>query len=226
MSPILFLKQISLLFKKHRATLFYIFTSFVLLVILINQIKSCNKINQPTEVVINSNDNLYNYQKSLLNKKILVLNKQLDSLKQKKDSIRIKYIPLYIAVSNKEDKRDEILYEHGVLDDTFVDIEDHNQLIDFRLVQGLEARANIKLCNIQNRILASVIEEYQINSATDSVYIQSILGDLKGCVIQKEQFSTDLAVSKDIIAKEKKKSKTKNWAILGLSAILTSILIF
>lgn len=210
-------------YKKYRSNLFYLVAALILLFILINQIKSCNQNVVVKEVVINSNDNLYNYQKSLLRNKILVLQKQLDSVGKIKDSIRIKYVPLYISVYNKEDKRDEILYEHGVLDDTFVSIEDNNQLIDFRLVQGLEARANYKLCIIQTKILGSVIEEYKESSSTDSVYIYGLKQDLTTCKLSNDSCSNNLAIAKSDLSKEKKKGKNKNWIIAGLAILATLI---
>lgn len=92
-------------------------------------------------------------------------------LTDKKAIVKIKYKKIYINLDSTT--FDEILWEHGLLDDTIVQVKE-SDIVKFRLVQGAESRAINKIQEIEIKKLHSIIsdmEEIRQNDSTAIAYL-------------------------------------------------------
>lgn len=109
------------------------------------------------------------------------LNEVIDSNKQivnylfaQKSKIKTKYVKIYAYLDSTT--YDEILWEHGLLDDTTVLVSD-SSIVLFRLVQGAEARAMNKIQDIEIKKLHAIISDMEEVRQNDSIAIAFLIQD-------------------------------------------------
>ena len=86
-------------------------------------------------------------------------------LTDKKAIVKIKYKKIYLNLDSTT--FDEILWEHGLLDDTLVEVNE-DKIVLFRLVQGAESRAINKIQEIEIKKLHSIISDMEEIRQNDS----------------------------------------------------------
>ena len=95
-------------------------------------------------------------------------------LTDKKAIVKIKYKKIYINLDSTT--FDEILWEHGLLDDTIVQVKE-DKIVLFRLVQGAESRAINKIQEIEIKKLHSIISDMEEIRQNDSSAIVFLIQD-------------------------------------------------
>lgn len=127
---------------------------------------------KPTERIITQFDSIT--YKSKLDSLNVIIQRKHDSLNvtiKAKEVIRTKYQKIYLNLDSTT--FDEILWEHGLLDDTLVRVPE-TDIVKFRLVQGAEARATNTLEGIEIKQLKSIIsgmEEIRQNDSTTIAFL-------------------------------------------------------
>jgi hypothetical protein len=116
---------------------------------------------------------------------------RIDSLEQVKEVVKIKYHRYYVYLDSDSAIFDELLYEHGLLDDTIVSYED-DKLVTFRLIQGLEARAENKINRIQLQHYKLIYEESTFLHELDSIQIDIMARANMKCVDAHNAVLSDL----------------------------------
>ncbi len=131
---------------------------------------------------------------------------------ENKKKIKKYYIYFHDTIHPEQTLFDEVLWEHGSLDDTAVTYEGE-RLVLFRLIQGLEARGNVRICEIQldNAMEAMQTAEYLHQS--DSMQIDIMA---RAAMLQAK----DIAELQNKIEQGKVNRKAANriWAVVSGAA--------
>lgn len=108
---------------------------------------------------------------------VISQNKQVVTyLLGQKSKIKTKFVKIYANLDSTT--FDEILWEHGHLDDTIVQVHD-SSIVLFRLVQGAEARAINKIQEIEIKKLHAIISDMEEIRQNDSIAIAFLIQDNK-----------------------------------------------
>jgi len=170
------------------------------------------------EVTITQPDNtLYESLKEKHNATVAALNYQLDSLKQVKDSVRTKLIPYYIRIGDPTVDYD-VLNDHIALDDTFVRLTGQ-QMVSFRLIQGLQTRQELKICEIQTKTLQLIVSENKNMLNNDSLYIDALSTSLLRCDKAHNELLVKNAKTEQDLKSTKKKLRIQRWVTVGFMVI-------
>jgi hypothetical protein len=116
---------------------------------------------------------------------------RIDSLEQVKEVVKIKYQRYYVYLDADSAIFDELLFEHGLLDDSIVSYED-DKLLAFRLIQGLEARGENKINRIQLEHYKLIYEESTFLHELDSIQIDIMARGNMKCVDAHNTVLNDL----------------------------------
>ena len=180
---------------------------------------------KPTERIITQFDSItYKFKLDSLN---AIIQQKNDSLKvtiKAKEVIRIKYQKIYLNLDSTT--FDEILWEHGLMDDTLVRVPE-TDIVKFRLVQGAEARAINTLQGIQIKHLQSIISDMDEITQNDSVAIAFLVQDnykLNQAYIVTASELTALKLRLDQM-EGKKRSKSFKIAAIGFGAFVGGVFV-
>lgn len=91
-----------------------------------------------------------------------------------KSKIKQKFVKIHANLDSTT--YDEILWEHGLLDDTIVQVNE-SDIVKFRLVQGAESRAINKIQDIEIKKLNSIISDMEEIRQNDSTAISFLIID-------------------------------------------------
>ena len=143
---------------------------FLILCCIISFITGMNY--KPITVIQTQFDSItYKAKLDSLNHIIQANKDTIQILTDKKAIVKIKYKKIYINLDSTT--YDEILWEHGLLDDTIVQVKE-DKIVLFRLVQGAESRAINKIQEIEIKKLHSIIsdmEEIRQNDSSAIAYL-------------------------------------------------------
>ena len=81
----------------------------------------------------------------------------LDSIAELKQKVITKYKTYYIRIGIDSTLTSEVLYNHTLLDDSTVSYP-FNDMVQFRLIQGLEYRGLYNLSKVENNVLKTIID--------------------------------------------------------------------
>lgn len=129
----------------------------------------------------------------------------IDSLAKIKSEVKTKYKKYYVYIEKDSNIFDELLFEYGLLDDTIVPLEGDN-LIEYRLLQGLESFADNKINDIQEKQYISIIEDLQEIIKNDSIQIAILVDENNKCVLAYNKLSDEVLLLSDRIASLEGKS--------------------
>ncbi len=145
-------------------------------------------------------------------------------LTDKKAIVKIKYKKIYLNLDSTT--FDEILWEHGLLDDTLVQVNE-DKIVLFRLVQGAEARAINKIQEIEIKKLHSIISDMEEIRQNDSTAISFLIIDNNTLNkayqnASNELFNVKLELNK---AKQKKRLNGFKIAAIGLGGFVGGVFV-
>ena len=95
---------------------------------------------------------------------------KIDSLNEEKQKVIVKTKILYKRIGIDSTLTSDVLYNHTLLDDTSVSYP-FNQMVQFRLIQGLEYRGLHNLSKVENNVLKTIIDTKNDIIEHDSVLI-------------------------------------------------------
>jgi len=134
-------------------------------------------------------------------------------LTDKKAIVKIKYKKIYLNLDSTT--FDEILWEHGLLDDTTVQVNEAD-IVKFRLVQGAEARALNIIQGIEIKKLHSIISDIEEIRQNDSTAISYLTLDNLNLNKAYLNVSTDLTICKLRIDKLEDKRRSNPFKIAAI----------
>jgi len=145
-------------------------------------------------------------------------------LTDKKAIVKIKYKKIYLNLDSTT--FDEILWEHGLLDDTTVQVNEH-KIVLLRLVQGAEARALNIIQGIEINKLHSIISDMEEIRQNDSTAISFLIIDNNTLNkayqnASNELFNVKLELNK---AKQKKRLNGFKIAAIGLGGFVGGVFV-
>ena len=145
-------------------------------------------------------------------------------LTDKKAIVKIKYKKIYLNLDSTT--FDEILWEHGLLDDTLVQVKE-DKIVLFRLVQGAESRAINKIQEIEIKKLHSIISDMEEIKQNDSTAILFLIIDNNKLNeayqnASNELFNVKLELNK---AKQKKRLNGFKIAAFGLGGFVGGVFV-
>jgi hypothetical protein len=145
-------------------------------------------------------------------------------LTDKKAIVKIKYKKIYLNLDSTT--FDEILWEHGLLDDTLVEVNE-DKIVLFRLVQGAESRAINKIQDMEIKKLHSIISDMEKIRQNDSVAISFLIIDNNTLNkayqnASNELFNVKLELNK---AKQKKRLNGFKIAAIGLGGFVGGVFV-
>lgn len=141
-----------------------------------------------------------------------------------KSKIKQKFVKIYANLDSTT--YDEILWEHGLLDDTIVQVKE-SDIVKFRLVQGAESRAINKIQNIEIKKLHSIISDMEEIRQNDSTAISFLIIDNNNLNkayqnASNELFNARLELNK---AKQKKRLNGFKIAAIGLGGFVGGVFV-
>ena len=95
---------------------------------------------------------------------------KIDSLNEEKQKVIVKTKILYKRIGIDSTLTSDVLYNHTLLDDTSVSYP-FNEMVQFRLIQGLEYRGLYNLQKVENNVLKTIIGTKNDIIERDSVFI-------------------------------------------------------
>jgi hypothetical protein len=134
-------------------------------------------------------------------------------LTDKKAIVKIKYKKIYLNLDSTT--FDEILWEHGLLDDTTVQVNEH-KIVLFRLVQGAEARALNIIQEIEIKKLHSIISDMEEIRQNDSSAISFLIIDNNTLNKAYQNASNELFNVKLELNKAKQKKRLNGFKIVAI----------
>lgn len=134
-------------------------------------------------------------------------------LTDKKAIVKIKYKKIYLNLDSTT--FDEILWEHGLLDDTTVQVNEH-KIVLLRLVQGAEARALNIIQGIEINKLHSIISDMEEIRQNDSTAISYLTLDNLNLNKAYLNVSTDLTSCKLRLDKLEDKRRSNPFKIAAI----------
>lgn len=134
-------------------------------------------------------------------------------LTDKKAIVKIKYKKIYLNLDSTT--FDEILWEHGLLDDTTVQVKEAD-IVKFRLVQGAEARALNIIQGIEIKKLHSIISDMEEIRQNDSTAISYLTLDNLNLNKAYLNASTDLTSCKLRLNKLEDKRRSNPFKITAI----------
>lgn len=145
-------------------------------------------------------------------------------LTDKKAIVKIKYKKIYLNLDSTT--FDEILWEHGLLDDTIVQVKE-DKIVLFRLIQGAESRAINKIQDMEIKKLHSIISDMEEIRQNDSVAISFLIIDNNNLNkayqnASNELFNVKLELNK---AKQKKRLNGFKIAAIGLGGFVGGVFV-
>lgn len=145
-------------------------------------------------------------------------------LTDKKAIVKIKYKRIYLNLDSTT--YDEILWEHGLLDDTIVQVNE-DKIVLFRLIQGAESRAINKIQDMEIKKLHSIISDMEEIRQNDSVAISFLIIDNNNLNkayqnASNELFNVKLELNK---AKQKKRLNGFKIAAIGLGGFVGGVFV-
>ncbi len=145
-------------------------------------------------------------------------------LTDKKAIVKIKYKKIYLNLDSTT--FDEILWEHGLLDDTIVQVKE-DKIVLFRLIQGAESRAINKIQDMEIKKLHSIISDMEKIRQNDSVAISFLIIDNNTLNkayqnASNELFNVKLELNK---AKQKKRLNGFKIAAIGLGGFVGGVFV-
>ena len=145
-------------------------------------------------------------------------------LTDKNAIVKIKYKKIYLNLDSTT--FDEILWEHGLLDDTLVQVKE-SDIVKFRLVQGTESRAINKIQEIEIKKLHSIISDMEEIKQNDSTAISFLIIDNNTLNkayqnASNELFNVKLELNK---AKQKKRLNGFKIAAFGLGGFVGGVFV-
>jgi hypothetical protein len=81
---------------------------------------------------------------------ILLMYEKIDSLSKQKQIVTTRTVTLYKKIGVDSSLTSEVIYNHSELDDTLVSYP-FNEMVQFRLIQGLEARGLLNICEVEKK---------------------------------------------------------------------------
>lgn len=139
-----------------------------------------------------------------------------------KSKIKQKFVKIYANLDSTT--YDEILWEHGLLDDTIVQVNE-SDIVKFRLVQGAESRAINKIQDMEIKKLHSIISDMEEIRQNDSTAISFLIIDNNNLNkayqnASNELFNVKLELNK---AKQKKRLNGFKIAAIGLGSFVGGV---
>ena len=194
--------------------------TIALLVLLLKDCRKPEPINiQPIEVM-----SIHEHLKAIDSMNRYVINPlffKIDSLNEEKAKVIVKTKILYKRIGVDSTLTNEVLYSHTLLDDTSVSYP-FNDMVQFRLIQGLEFRGLYNLSKVENNVLKTIIDTKNDIIERDSVFIVELhsqatfLSDsLYKCNIEGANLEID-----------NRRLKGNNRKLLISTGILATVLIF
>lgn len=121
---------------------------------------------------------------------------------------------------------DEILWEHGLLDDTIVHVNE-SDIVKFRLVQGAESRAINKIQDMEIKKLHSIISDMEEIRQNDSTAISFLIIDNNTLNKAHQNASNELFNVKLELNKEKQKKRSNGFKIaaIGLGGFVGAVFV-
>ena len=196
---------------------------FLILCCIISFITGMNY--KPITVIQTQFDSItYKSKLDSLNHIIQANKDTIQILTDKKAIVKIKYKKIYINLNSTT--YDEILWEHGLLDDTLVQVNE-DKIVLFRLVQGAEARAINKIQDMEIKKLHSIISDMEEIRQNDSVAISFLIIDNNTLNkayqnASNELFNVKLELNK---AKQKKRLNGFKIAAIGLGGFVGGVFV-
>ena len=135
-------------------------------------------------------------------------------LTDKKAIVKIKYKKIYINLDSTT--YDEILWEHGLLDDTIVQVKE-DKIVLFRLVQGAESRAINKIQEIEIKKLHSIISDMEEIRQNDSTAISFLIQDNNKLNEAYLMTSAELTALKLRLDKLEGKKRSNSFKTVGIA---------
>jgi len=152
-------------------------------------------------------------------------NKQIVTyLFEQKSKIKQKFVKIYANLDSTT--YDEILWEHGLLDDTIVQVNE-DKIVLFRLIQGAESRAINKIQDMEIKKLHSIISDMEEIRQNDSTAISFLIIDNNTLNkayqnASNELFNVKLELNK---AKQKKRLNGFKIAAIGLGGFVGGVFV-
>ena len=196
---------------------------FLILCCIISFITGMNY--KPITVIQTQFDSItYKAKLDSLNHIIQANKDTIQILTDKNAIVKIKYKKIYLNLDSTT--FDEILWEHGLLDDTLVQVKE-SDIVKFRLVQGTESRAINKIQEIEIKKLHSIISDMEEIKQNDSTAISFLIIDNNTLnkAYQKasnELFNVKLELNK---AKQKKRLNGFKIAAFGLGGFVGGVFV-
>jgi len=185
---------------------------FIILCCIISFITGMNY--KPITVIQTQFDSItYKAKLDSLNGIIQANKDTIQILTDKKAIVKIKYKKIYLNLDSTT--FDEILWEHGLLDDTTVQVNEH-KIVLFRLVQGAEARALNIIQEIEINKLHSIISDMAEIRQNDSTAISYLTLDNLNLNKAYLNASTDLTSCKLRLDKLEDKRRSKPFKIAAI----------
>jgi hypothetical protein len=146
---------------------------------------------------------------------------QIDSINELKQKVITKTQTFYVRIGKDTTLSKEVLYNHTLLDDTLVSYP-FKEMVQFRLIQGLETRGLLNLSKVEKNVLKTIIDSKNDIIGRDSVLIQKLNKENIHLVDTFNKVNMEAAMLE--IKNRKLKSKNKN--LLISTGILSAVLIF
>jgi len=146
---------------------------------------------------------------------------KIDSLNEEKTKVIVKTKILYKRIGMDSTLTNDVLYNHTLLDDSLVSYP-FNEMVQFRIIQGLEFRGLYNLSKVENNVLKTIIDTKNDIIERDSHLIVDLhsqatfLSDsLYKCNMQGANLEID-----------NRRLKGKNKKLLISTGILAAVLVF
>lgn len=182
-------------------------TSWVILVILLCVISFMTGINYSPikKIEIQFDSITYKHKVDSFNRVISENKKTVTYLLEQKSKIKQKFDTIYRYLDNTS--YDEILWEHGLLDDTISNVPD-TSIVLFRLVQGAEARALNKINEITIKRLELIISDLEEARQHDSTAIAVLITDNGVLINEIGAIKSDLERIKSELDSQRHKNRS------------------
>ena len=141
-----------------------------------------------------------------------------------KSKIKQKFVKIYANLDSTT--YDEILWEHGLLDDTIVQVNE-SDIVKFRLVQGAESRAINKIQDMEIKKFNSIISDMEEIRQNDSTAISFLILDNNTLNKAYQNASNELSNVKLELnkAKQKKRLNGLKIAAIGLGGFVGGVFV-
>lgn len=141
----------------------------------------------------------------------------LDSISELKQKVITKYKTYYVRIGVDSTLTSDVLFQHTQLDDTLVSYP-FNDMVQFRLIQGLEFRGLYNLSKVENNVLKSIIDSKNEIIEQDADLIILLHNEnkmLTDTFNSNQSYISLLEDDQHLMDKQNKRLKVVAWSLVG-----------